>query len=280
MKKVISADILKRRAKRKVAVIGTLCILLVLAAVFADLIIPHDPNVTSASLIRKPPSAEYPFGTDSFGRCVFSRVLKGAGTTIWATTMLVGITFFIGTVLGIVCGYYGGAVDAVIMRITELFLAFPQMVVAIAVAGILGGGLTAALLALGVTAWTGYAKIARSHTLSMKNENFVAAARLAGLNDFQIIFSHILPNILFPLLTNALTQIGSTMIGISGLSFLGLGVVPPKPEWGSMINESRAFIQLAPWAVLYPAMATILTIMLFNYLGDAVMELRAAERRA
>ena len=280
MKKVISTDILKRRAKRKVAVIGTLCILLVLAAVFADLIIPHDPNVTSASLIRKPPSAEYPFGTDSFGRCVFSRVLKGAGTTIWATTLLVGITFFIGTVLGIVCGYYGGAVDAVIMRITELFLAFPQMVVAIAVAGILGGGLTAALLALGVTAWTGYAKIARSHTLSMKNENFVAAARLAGLNDFRIIFSHILPNILFPLLTNALTQIGSTMIGISGLSFLGLGVVPPRPEWGSMINESRAFIQLAPWAVLYPAMATILTIMLFNYLGDAVMELRAAERRA
>ena len=280
MKKVISTDILKRRAKRKVAVIGALCILLVLAAVFADLIIPHDPNVTSASLIRKPPSAEYPFGTDSFGRCVFSRVLKGAGTTIWATTLLVGITFFIGTVLGIVCGYYGGAVDAVIMRITELFLAFPQMVVAIAVAGILGGGLTAALLALGVTAWTGYAKIARSHTLSMKNENFVAAARLAGLNDFRIIFSHILPNILFPLLTNALTQIGSTMIGISGLSFLGLGVVPPRPEWGSMINESRAFIQLAPWAVLYPAMATILTIMLFNYLGDAVMELRAAERRA
>ena len=280
MKKVISTDILKRRAKRKVAVIGALCILLVLAAVFADLIIPHDPNVTSASLIRKPPSAEYPFGTDSFGRCVFSRVLKGAGTTIWATTLLVGITFFIGTVLGIVCGYYGGAVDAVIMRITELFLAFPQMVVAIAVAGILGGGLTAALLALGVTAWTGYAKIARSHTLSMKNENFVAAARLAGLNDFRIIFSHILPNILFPLLTNALTQIGSTMIGISGLSFLGLGVVPPRPEWGSMINESRAFIQLAPWAVLFPAMATILTIMLFNYLGDAVMELRAAERRA
>ncbi len=279
MKKVISADILKRRAKRKTAVIGTLCILLVLAAVFADLIIPHDPNVTSASLIRKPPSAEYPFGTDSFGRCVFSRVLKGAGTTIWATTLLVGITFFIGTVLGIACGYYGGAVDAVIMRITELFLAFPQMVVAIAVAGILGGGLTAALLALGVTAWTGYAKIARSHTLSMKNENFVAAARLAGLSDRRIIFSHILPNIFFPLLTNALTQIGSTMIGISGLSFLGLGVVPPRPEWGSMINESRAFIQLAPWAVLFPAAATILTIMLFNYLGDAVMELRAAERR-
>ena len=280
MKKVISSDILKHRAQRKVAVIGTLCILLVLAAVFADLIIPHDPNVTSAALIRKPPSAEYPFGTDSFGRCVYSRVLKGAGTTIWATTLLVGITFLIGTVLGIFCGYYGGTVDAVIMRITELFLAFPQMVVAIAVAGILGGGLTAALLALGVTAWTGYAKIARSHTLSMKNGNFIAAARLAGLTDRKIIFFHILPNILFPLLTNALTQIGSTMIGISGLSFLGLGVVPPRPEWGSMINESRAFIQLAPWAVLFPAMATILTIMLFNYLGDAVMELREAERRA
>ncbi|MBQ9420852.1 MAG: ABC transporter permease [Lachnospiraceae bacterium] len=256
-----------------------MCILLILIAVFAGKLSPHDPNQTSALLIRKPPSKEYPFGTDSFGRCVLSRVLAGAGTTIFATTVLVAVTFAIGTVLGIISGYYGGWADAVIMRVTELFLAFPQMVVAIAVAGILGGGLSAALIALGVTAWTGYAKIARSHTLSVKNENYIAAARLAGLKGWQIILFHILPNILFPLVTNALTQIGTTMIGISGLSFLGLGVIPPQAEWGSMINESRAYIQLAPWAVLYPAAATIVTIMLFNYLGDAVMELRKAERR-
>jgi peptide/nickel transport system permease protein len=211
---------------------------------------------------------------------VFSRVLSGARTTIFATSFLVVITFAIGTVLGILSGYYGGFIDGIIMRIAELFLAFPQMVVAIAVAGILGGGLRAALIALGVTAWTGYAKIARSHTLSIKSENYIAAARLAGKKGWQIILFHILPNILFPLVTNALTQIGTTMIGISGLSFLGLGVIPPQAEWGSMINESRAYIQLAPWSVLFPAGATILTIMLFNYLGDAVMELKEAERRA
>ena len=280
MKKVISSRILQRRARVKTTIIGMLCILLILLAVFADRLVPHDPNATSALLIRRAPSAEYPFGTDSFGRCVFSRVLSGARTTIFATSFLVVITFAIGTVLGILSGYYGGFIDGIIMRIAELFLAFPQMVVAIAVAGILGGGLRAALIALGVTAWTGYAKIARSHTLSIKSENYIAAARLAGKKGWQIILFHILPNILFPLVTNALTQIGTTMIGISGLSFLGLGVIPPQAEWGSMINESRAYIQLAPWSVLFPAGATILTIMLFNYLGDAVMELKEAVRRA
>ncbi len=280
MKKVISSRILQRRARVKTTIIGMLCILLILLAVFADRLVPHDPNATSALLIRRAPSAEYPFGTDSFGRCVFSRVLSGARTTIFATSFLVAVTFAVGTVLGILSGYYGGFIDGIIMRIAELFLAFPQMVVAIAVAGILGGGLRAALIALGVTAWTGYAKIARSHTLSIKSENYIAAARLAGKKGWQIILFHILPNILFPLVTNALTQIGTTMIGISGLSFLGLGVIPPQAEWGSMINESRAYIQLAPWSVLFPAGATILTIMLFNYLGDAVMELKEAERRA
>ena len=280
MKTVVSLKLIKRRARIKAVIIGSLCILLILAAVLSDFLMPHDPNATSALLIRKPPSAMYPFGTDSFGRCVFSRVLAGAKTTIFATTFLVAVTFAIGTILGIISGYYGGITDSVIMRTTELFLAFPQMVVAIAVAGILGGGLSAALIALGVTAWTGYAKLARSHTLSIRNENYIAAARLAGLSGWQIILRHILPNILFPLITNALTQIGTTMIGISGLSFLGLGVIPPQAEWGSMISESRAYIQLAPWSVLYPAAATVLTIMLFNYLGDAVMELGAAERRS
>ena len=280
MKTVVSVKLIKRRARIKAVIIGGLCILLILAAVLSDFLMPHDPNATSALLIRKPPSAMYPFGTDSFGRCVFSRVLAGAKTTIFATTFLVAVTFAIGTILGIISGYYGGITDSVIMRTTELFLAFPQMVVAIAVAGILGGGLSAALIALGVTAWTGYAKLARSHTLSIRNENYIAAARLAGLSGWQIILRHILPNILFPLITNALTQVGTTMIGISGLSFLGLGVIPPKAEWGSMISESRAYIQLAPWSVLYPAAATVLTIMLFNYLGDAVMELGAAERRS
>ena len=149
--------------------------------------------------------------------------------------------------------------------------------VAIAVAGMLGGGLSGALLALGITMWTSFARLARSHTLAIKNEPYITIARLQGQSGARIMAVHIMPNILEPVLINALTQIGTTMIGISGLSFLGLGVVAPQAEWGSMISEARAYIQIAPWAVLFPAAAIVITIIIFNYLGDAVMEYRKAD---
>ena len=269
---------MKRRQKKikkiKVIITSVLALLIVLLAIFAGVIAPNDPYKTSATAIRTAPSQEFLFGTDNLGRCVFSRVLYGARTTIAATFILVAISFIIGSIIGILCGYYGGILDEIMMRIADIMLAFPQMVVAIAVAGILGGGLASAMIALGITMWTGFARLARSHTLAIKHFPYVPAARLAGKSGPVIMVTHILPNIIAPILTNALTQIGTTMIGISGLSFLGLGVVPPKAEWGSMINESRAYIQIAPWAVLYPALATIITIIVFNYLGDCVMEYR------
>ena len=258
----------------KVIVTSVIACLLVLAAVFASVLAPNDPYKTSATAIRKAPCADFIFGTDNLGRCVFSRVLYGARTTIAATFILVAVSFIIGSIIGILCGYYGGVLDEIMMRIADVMLAFPQMVVAIAVAGILGGGIISAMIALGITMWTGFARLARSHTLAIKNLPYVQAARLAGKNGFTIMITHVLPNIIAPILTNALTQIGTTMIGISGLSFLGLGVVPPTAEWGSMISESRAYIQIAPWAVLYPALASIVTIIVFNYLGDCVMEYR------
>lgn len=251
---------------------------LVLLALLSGVIAPNDPYATNAALIRKGPSAAYLFGTDNLGRCVFSRVLVGARTTIAATFILVAISFVIGILIGMLCGFYGGIVDEVLMRIADLMLAFPQMVVAIAVAGVLGGGLGGAMIALGITMWTSFARLARSHTLSIKNEPYIQAARLLGKSGPRILLIHIMPNILEPVLINALTQIGTTMIGISGLSFLGLGVVAPQAEWGSMINEARAYIQIAPWAVLFPAAATVITIIVFNYLGDAVMEYRKADQ--
>ena len=258
----------------KITVSACAALLLVLVAVFANLIAPNDPYTTSAQAIRQAPSGEFLFGTDNLGRCVFSRVLYGARTTIAATFLLVAVSFILGSFIGVLSGYYGGILDEIMMRVADVMLAFPQMVVAIAVAGILGGGLLSAMIALGITMWTGFARLARSHTFAIKNSPYVQAARLAGKSGPAIMMEHILPNIIAPLLTNALTQIGTTMIGISGLSFLGLGVVPPTAEWGSMINESRAYIQIAPWAVLYPAAATIITIIVFNYLGDCVMEYR------
>ena len=267
----------KRILRRKVIIAAVCAGILVLIALFSSFIAPNDPYATSAALIRKAPCAQFLFGTDNLGRCVLSRVLIGARTTIASTFFLVAVSFLIGIVLGMLCGYYGGFVDDLLMRIADLLLAFPQMVVAIAVAGILGGGLGGAMLALGITMWVSFARLARGHTLAIKNEPYITAAKLQGRSGLQIMLTHILPNILEPVLINALTQIGTTMIGISGLSFLGLGVVAPQAEWGSMISEARAYIQLAPWAVLFPAAATVITIVVFNYLGDAVMEYRKAE---
>ena len=266
----------KKVLKTKIIIMAVLALILILMTAFAGVFAKNDPYTTSAMNIRKAPCAEYPFGTDNLGRCVYSRVLYGGRTTIAATFVLVAISFVIGTLIGMVCGYYGGFVDRMLMRIADIMLAFPQMVVAIAVAGILGGGMKGAMIALGITMWVSFARLARSHTFTLKNEAFIKAALFAGKGDFYIIMVHILPNLLAPVLTCALTQIGTTMIGLSGLSFLGLGVVPPMAEWGSMISEARAYIQIAPWAVLFPSLATIITIIIFNYLGDAVMEYREA----
>jgi len=264
----------KKRLKMQIAAAAAFALLLLAAVLLAGVIAPNDPYRTNATLIRTPPCADYPFGTDNMGRCVFSRVLYGGRTTITATFFLVAVSFGIGTFIGILCGFYGGLFDRILMRIADIFLSFPQMVVAIAVAGILGGGLTGAMVALGITMWVAFARLARSHTIAIRNEPYIMTAQLAGKSGLYIMTRHILPNILAPILTNALTQIGTTMIGISGLSFLGLGVVPPTAEWGSMISEGRAYIQIAPWTVLFPALATVLTITVFNYLGDVVMDYR------
>ena len=247
---------------------GALVLLAILAPAFA----PNDPNATSAADMNAAPSARFPFGTDRYGRCVCSRVLVGARTSIFSAAALVAITFAVGALLGMLAGWYGGAVDAVVMRLADVLLAFPQMVLAIAVAGLLGGGMGNAMLALGVTGWTLYARLARSQTLALKNEPYVSAARLSGCSTFSILFKTLLPGLLGPLTVSAATNMGTTMIGIAGLSFLGIGVTEPHAEWGSMISGMRAYLQLAPWAVLAPAAATVVTVMVFNLLGDAVRD--------
>lgn len=263
----------KKSLQRKFWLFFGLAALLVVFALAAPYVTPNDPNATNAAIRGMGPMPGYPLGTDLYGRCVLSRIMIGARTSIFSAVILVVISFVLGTLLGLLSGWFGGIVDTVIMRICDLLLAFPQMVLAIAVAGVLGGSLVNAMIALGITGWTLYARLARAHTLAIKKEPFVIAARLNGCSSLQILVRHILPNIVGPLVVNAATQLGTNMIGIAGLSFLGLGVVPPHAEWGSMINESRAYLQLAPWSVLAPAAAVILTVMVFNYLGDSVRDL-------
>ncbi len=262
----------KLRLRRRLFILLALAALLMLIGLFAPLLVPNDPNATNASHMNAAPDAEHIFGTDRYGRCVFSRVIMGARTSIFSAAALVAVTFVLGTALGMAAGWYGGAVDSVIMRIVDIMLAFPQMVLAIAVAGILGGGMINAMLAMGLSGWTLYARLARAQVIAMKKEPFISAARLSGCSDLTIMLHYLLPCMLGTLIVNAATQLGVMMIGIAGLSFLGIGVTEPQAEWGSMINQSRAYMQLAPWATLAPAGAAVVTVMVFNCLGDCLRD--------
>ncbi|MBQ3400415.1 MAG: dipeptide/oligopeptide/nickel ABC transporter permease/ATP-binding protein [Lachnospiraceae bacterium] len=259
--------------RRRVIILGILALAILVLAILAPYLAPNDPLATNSAMMKAAPCAQFPFGTDKLGRCVLSRVLYGARTSVFASLALVAVSFVVGTAAGILCGYVGGVLDEIIMRIADIFLAFPQMVLAIAVAGILGGSLLNAMIALGITGWTLYARLARGTVMSLKEEPFIAAARLQGLRSAGVMVKHLLPNVAGPLLVNATTQIGTTMIGIAGLSFLGIGVILPTPEWGSMISEARSYMQLAPWAVFAPAAAVVITVMVYNLFGDSVRDL-------
>lgn len=233
----------------------------------------NDPYNIDLTNILQSPSKVFPFGTDSLGRCVFSRVLYGGKNTIFSALIVVAITFTVGSLLGIVSGYVGGMLDQVIMRITDIFLAFPGMVLAIAVAGVLGGGLINAMLAISAIGWTKYTRIARSYVLEIKEETFIQAARLSGKGELYIIVRHIIPNLLGYMVVTASLDIGTTMIEMSSLAFLGLSSPLPSPEWGAMISEGKSMIQFAPWTILAPGLALVIVVVLFNLLGDAVRDL-------
>ena len=250
----------------------TLVAVLLLVTIFADKIVPYDPYAQDLSKSLLPPSAEHWMGTDRYGRDLFSRVVVGAQTSIFSTLALVGVISIFGTVVGTLCGYYGGAMDSVVMRVSDVCLAFPGLVFALAIAALLGGGVSNAVLALAVISWPKYARVARSQTLALKNSDFVAAARLSGVSSMQMILRHILPNILGPILVTAMLDIGTMMMELAGLSFLGLGAQPPTAEWGNMMSGGRSMLQTYPWLVLSPGFAIFLTVVIFNLLGDTIRD--------
>lgn len=258
--------------KRRCLILLLLACALMLVSILSPYLVPNDPNKTNVIMAKHAPCEEYPLGTDQLGRCVLSRVLIGSRTSIFASLLLVAIMFAFGSAVGVLCGYYGGVLDAVLMRIADCFLALPQMVLAIAVAGILGGGLLNAMIALGVFGWTSYARLARSRVLALKEEDYIAAAKLANNTEAHILLRYVMPNILGPLLVNASIQIGYTMLSLAGLSFLGLGVQVPKAEWGSMVSDGRSMLQVAPWVSLVPAAAIVITVIVFNLLADSIRD--------
>ena len=262
----------RKKQKRRLCVFLTLAGVLMLIGLLAPLIVPNDPNATNAANMNASPSAKYLFGTDRYGRCVFSRVIMGARISIFSAVILVAVTFVIGTALGMVAGWYGGAVDSIIMRIVDIMLAFPQMVLAIAVAGILGGGMINAMLAMGLSGWTLYARLARAQVIAMKNEPFISAARLSGCSNTKIMLHYLLPCMLGGLIVNAATQLGVMMIGIAGLSFLGIGIQKPMASWGSLANDAIGTLTSAPYQMFFPIAAISLTMFSLNFIGDGLRD--------
>lgn len=256
----------------KLVAFATCAVLVLLVAVFAPVLCPYDPNAQDLSGALQPPSAAHLAGTDRYGRDLLSRVIMGAQPSVFSTLALVALVATVGIAVGVVCGWKSGRLDVVLMRTSDLFLAFPGLVFALAVAGVLGGGILNAVIALVAIGWPKYARIARGLTLAQKGEPYLAAARLAGCTTAQLVFGHILPNILGPILVTAMLDIGTMMMELAGLSFLGLGVRPPVAEWGSMMSENRSLLQTAPWTVIAPGMAIFATVMVFNLLGDTIRD--------
>lgn len=251
---------------------GLIALIIVFSLVSPSLT-PYDPYLTDSGNILTPPGADHLFGTDNHGRDILSRVMVGSRNSIFAAFIIIACAAFIGTTIGLLGGYFGGKTDMVLMRVTDVFLAFPDILLAVAVAGILGGSLFNAMFALVLTAWTQYARLARSSVISIKEETFIHAARLGGCSDGEIILIHILPNIAGPLIVTATLHVSGMMMGLAGLSFLGLGVQVPEAEWGSMISEGRLCLQNAPWVALVPSAVMVTVMLVFNLFGDKVRDL-------
>ena len=245
---------------------------LLLVVIFARQICPYDPNVQDTGISLLPPSLEHPAGTDRFGRDMLSRIIVGLQTSILSTLALVAVITVVGTAAGILCGYYGGILDSIVMRISDVCLAFPGLVFALAIAALLGGGLSNAVIALAVISWPKYARIARSQTLAVKGMDYISAARLAGGSSWQIIFRHVLPNSVGPILVTSMLDIGTMLMELAGLSFLGLGAQPPTAELGNMMSGGRSMLQTYPWVILGPGIAIFIAVVIFNLLGDTIRD--------
>jgi len=241
-------------------------------ALLAPVLAPYDPLLQDLGSRLRPPSAEHWLGTDSLGRDIASRILYGARISLIIGVVVVTVAGVVGTAIGLVAGYAGGLVDDALMRLTEVFLAFPALILAMAIAGALGPSLTNAIIAIAAVTWAVYARLVRGQILSLRRREFVEAARAIGASRTRIVVRHLLPNALAPLMIQASFDLGSSIIAAAGLSFIGFGAQPPTPEWGVMISEGRNYISTQPWLSLFPGLAILLAVGSFNLLGDGLRD--------
>ncbi|AWX54120.1 ABC transporter permease [Brevibacillus brevis] len=255
-------------------VIGAVIILgLIVVAIFAPLIAPFDPNAQDYNKILISPDGEHLFGTDDLGRDIFSRVVYGARISIQAALISVGIAMLIGVPIGLLSGYYRGFWDEwIVMRSVDAMQAFPFLILALAISAVLGSGFGNAMLAIGIGFAPAFIRITRGQVLSLRNMEYIQAARSVGVKDARIIFRHILPNAMNPIVIQATLAMASGIIAEASLSYLGLGVQPPTPSWGSMLNQAQTLMSVAPYATFYPGIAIFLVVLGFNLLGDGLQQ--------
>src|SRR5438876_9461366 len=245
----------------------------VLVAIFAPWIATHDVGATNLSVRYLGPSAGHWFGTDSTGRDIFSRVVFGARISLEVGIIVVTVSAFVGTLIGAVSGYYGGLIDRFLSGyLFNVFLAFPGLLLAIALVAFLGAGLNKLIFALCVIGWVGYARLIRGQVLKVREYDFVQAARALGAGDLRILVRHILPNAIQPLIVQASLGMAGAVLSEASLSFLGLGVPPPAPSWGKMLNDGRAFLFNAPHLIIFPGLMIMITVMAFNFVGDGLRQ--------
>ncbi|MFP3392100.1 ABC transporter permease [Brevibacillus sp. SIMBA_040] len=259
--------------KNKLAMVGlAIIIFFVVIAVLAPVIAPYPYDQGELVMKNNPPSEEHWFGTDYNGRDVLSRVVYGARISLWVGTFSVIGSVVAGTILGLLAGYYGRWIDMIISRVFDIMLAFPSILLAIAIVAILGPSLQNALLAIAIINIPTFGRLVRSRVLSLKEEEFVMAARAIGMKDSRILMQHILPNSLAPIIVTGTMGIATAIIEAAALGFLGLGAQAPEPEWGKMLSDSRQYIQKAPWTVIFPGLSIMLTVLGFNLIGDGLRD--------
>lgn len=261
--------------KNKMALLGLgILVILVLLALFADVIADYDTVVIKQNLANrlKGPSAEHWLGTDEFGRDIFARLIHGARVSLKVGIIAVGISIILGGILGALAGFYGGKIDNIIMRVMDVFLAVPSILLAIAIVSALGPSILNLMVAISISSVPSYARIVRASVLSIRDQEFVEAARAIGANNARIIFRHIIPNSLAPVIVQGTLGVASAILSTAGLSFIGLGIQPPAPEWGSMLSGGRQYLRYAWWVTTFPGVAIMITILSLNLLGDGLRD--------
>ena len=259
--------------KSKVSLVGAgIVIFFILLAVIGPFIAPQGINEQDLTKRLLAPSADHWFGTDDFGRDIFSRIIHGARISLWVGFFSVILSVIIGSLLGIIAGYYGKWIDTIISRIFDIMLAFPSMLLAIAVVSVLGPSLQNALIAIAIINVPNFGRLIRSKVLSVKEEEYIVAAKAIGMRDARILFSHILPNSITPIIVQGTLAIATAIIEAAALGFLGLGAQAPAPEWGKMLADARKFLLNAPWTMIFPGLAIMLTVLGFNLMGDGLRD--------